>query len=131
VIAVDTSVVVRYLTDDPPELAHRARALLDGPDTVGVPIVVLLETGHVLRTQYGVSRSDVLQVLIELVTRANTELLGLPRDVALEALARAQQLPDAHFADALIVAMARESGAASLASFDRGMRRYGITVVEP
>lgn len=130
-IAVDTSVVVRYLTDDPTELAHRARALLDDSDAVGVPVVVLLETGHVLRTQYGVSRADVLEVLIELVTRANVELLGLPKEVALGALARARQLPDAPFADALIAATAREAGAASLASFDRGMRRHGIDIVEP
>ncbi len=130
-IAVDASVVVRYLTDDPPELAHRARALLDGSDSVGVPVLVLLETGHVLRTQYGVPRSDVLEVLIEFVTRASIELLGLPKEVVLEALARAQQLPDAPFADALIVAMAREAGAVSLASFDRGMRRHGIDVVVP
>ena len=123
--------VVRYLTDDPPELARRARPLLDGSDSVGVPVMVLLETGHVLRTQYGVSRSDVLEVLTEFVTRANTELLGLPKEAVVEALARARQLPDAPFADALIVALAREAGAVSLASFDRDIERHGIAVVEP
>lgn len=130
-IAVDTSVVVRCLTDDPPEPARRASALVEGADSIGLPLVVLLETGHVLRTEYGVSRLDVLEILIELVTRANVEVLGLPTDVTLVALARARQLPGAPFADALIVAMAREAGATSLASFDRGMVSHGIDVIEP
>ncbi len=93
--------------------------------------MVLLETGHVLRTQYGVSRPDVLEVLIELVTRANVEVLGLPTDVTLVALARARQSPGVPFADALNLAMAREAGATAVASFDRGMGSHGIDVIAP
>lgn len=130
-IAVDTSVVVRYLTDDPPERARRARLLLDGPDDYGVATVVLLETAHVLRTQYGASRPDVIDTLLDLVTRANVETLGLGKDSVIEALARARQQPGMPIADALIVAMAREAGATSLATFDRGMDRRGLKIVEP
>ena len=130
-IAVDTSVVVRYLVGTPLGQARRAGALVDGSDRVGVPVVVLLETGHVLRTQYGVARPDVLEALLDFVTRSNVEVLGLPKGVVVEALARAQILPGAPLADALVVALARDAGAERLVSFDGGMERHGIAVVEP
>ena len=130
-IAVDTSVVVRYLVGTPPEQARRAGVLLDGSDQIGVPIVVLLESGHVLRTQYGVARPAVLEALLEFVTRSDIETLGLSKAVVVETLARAQILPGAPLADALVVASARDAGAERLASFDAGMGRHGITVVEP
>ncbi len=53
-ISADTSVVVRYLVGSPPEQAERARILVDGDETIGLSLPVLVETGHVLRTQYGV-----------------------------------------------------------------------------
>ena len=130
-IAVDTSVVIRYLVGSPPAQARRAQALLDGPDHIGLPVVVLLETGHVLRTQYGVQRPVVLDTLLELVTRSTIEPLGLSKVAVIEALARARSLRGAPLADALVVAMARDAGAGPMVSFDRGIGRHGITVIEP
>ncbi|MEA2025519.1 MAG: PIN domain-containing protein, partial [Chloroflexota bacterium] len=84
-IAVDTSVVVRYLTGAPPDQARRARVLLEGTDRLGVPIVVLLETGHVLRSRYGVSRSAVVDTLLDFITLEDVEILGLPKHAGIEA----------------------------------------------
>ncbi len=73
----------------------------------------------------------MLEVLIGLVTRADVEVLGLPTDVTLVALARARQSPAVPLSDALIVAMAREAGATSVATLDRGMGSHGIDVIAP
>jgi predicted nucleic acid-binding protein len=131
VIAVDTSVLVRYLTDDPPEMARRARTLLDADERHGIPIVVLLETAHVLRTQYDVPRPDILDVLLAFVPRVDVETLGLAKDAVIEALARARTLPGIPLADALVVATARAAGAEALLSFDRGIAGHGLRVIEP
>ena len=131
VISVDTSVVVRYLVGTPPAQARRAAALIDATTEVGVPLVALVETAHVLRTQYGVERADVLEALIELLTRENFILLGLPKGEALAALVRARSVPGSPIADALIVASAKASSALPLYSFDKDMARHGVTVAVP
>jgi len=131
VIAVDTSVLVRYLTDDPPDMARRARSLLDAGERLGLPIVVLLDTAHVLRTQYDVPRRDILDVLLAFVSRVDIETLGLAKDAVIEALARARTLPGIPLADALVVATARAAGAEALVSFDRGIGGHGLRVIEP
>ncbi len=130
-IALDTSVVVRYLAGRPVDQALRARAFVDGSERLGVPTLVLLETGHVLRSHYGVARTDVLEALLEFVTHENIEILGLPKDVTIQTLARAREYSSAPFADALIAATSHAAGAISIVAFDRTMRRHGLPVIEP
>jgi predicted nucleic acid-binding protein len=131
VIGLDTSVVVRYLVGTPTAQARRAAAVIDGADELGVPLVVLVETAHVLRTQYGVGRGDVVNTLIELVTRENLQVLGLPKVETLEALVRARSLPGSPIPDAFIVATARWSGALPLYTFDEDLHRHGVPVAMP
>lgn len=130
-ISVDTSVVVRYLVGDPPDQARRAQAVMEGVESVGIPVVVLLETAHVLRTQYGVDRRDILDALLELVTRANMEILGLSRALLIEALVRARDLPGSPLPDALVAATVRDAAAVPLFTFDGDLARHGIPVREP
>lgn len=61
-IAIDTNVVVRYLTGDHPEQSARARDLIDGHD-VFVPITVILEAEWVLRSAYRFSAAEVIGAL--------------------------------------------------------------------
>lgn len=130
-IALDTSVVVRYLSGVPADQALRARSFIDASDDLGVSVLVLLETGHALRTSYGVRRPRVVEVLLDFVTRENVTIIGLPNDVVVHALARAREVESAPFADALIAAMATEAGAEAVASFDQDFERHGIPVIEP
>ena len=61
-LALDTNVVVRYLTGDDPEQAARARAAIDaGP--VFVSTTVLLECDRVLRSVYGFGGEEVAAAL--------------------------------------------------------------------
>lgn len=130
-ISADTSVIVRYLVGTPPAQARRASALIDGSSEVGVPVVALLETAHVLRTQYAVQRADIVEVLIELLTRENVTPLGLPKTDTLTALVRARSLAGGPIPDALIAATASWAGALPLYSFDEDLHRHGVTVETP
>lgn len=129
-IGVDTSVLVRYLVGTPAAAARRAAAMVDGEDEIGVSPVALAECAHVLRTQYGVDRGDILESLIGLVQRENVRVLGQRTDVLVGALVRARALPGRPIPDALIVAASLASDALPLATFDHDQRRYGIATRE-
>jgi predicted nucleic acid-binding protein len=131
VIAVDTSVVVRYLVGTPPAQARRAARLMDGTETIAIPVVVLVETAHVLRTQYGIDRLHVIDTLLELVQREDVAILGMSTEDVAEALVRARAMPGRPIPDALIAIAARSAGALPLYVFDRAMARYGVAVAEP
>jgi predicted nucleic acid-binding protein len=95
-LAIDTNVLVRYLTADHPEQSSKARALIDNHD-VYVSRTVMLESEWVLRSVYGYSGVDT--------GRALRAFAGLPRVVveapALLAAALDQAEAGMDFADAL------------------------------
>ena len=125
---VDTNVVVRYLTGDDPGQAARARAVIDAGD-VFVSTTVLLESEWVLRSVYGLSRTEVAAAL-----RAFAGLPGLSVEspaVLSEALDHAERGMD--FADALHLGAAARCEA--LLTFDlRFIEQAGevpVRVMEP
>jgi predicted nucleic acid-binding protein len=131
VISADTSVLVRYLVGTPGPQARAAAGVIDSDREIGVSPVALAECAHVLRTQYGVPRDDIIESLIGLVQRANIRLLGLRTAAVLDALVRARSLPGRPIPDALIVAAAVDANAVPLLTFDRQQRRYSIATEEP
>jgi len=70
VLAVDTNIIVRYLTADHPEQFAKASVLIRSED-VYVCTTVLLETEWVLRGGYRFSRDQIIAALIAFA--------GLPR----------------------------------------------------
>jgi predicted nucleic acid-binding protein len=112
VLAVDTNVIVRYLTADHPEQFAKASALIQGED-VYVCSTVLLETEWVLRRGYRFSRDRISAAL--------TAFAGLPRvtleDAALAAKALEWMRSGLDFADALHLAKAATCEA--FVSFDQ------------
>ena len=126
--AVDTNVVVRYLTGDDLGQVARARAAIDA-GSVFVATTVLLESEWVLRGAYGFSRIEVAAAL-----RAFAGLPGVSvenPDLMAKALDRAEQGMD--FADALHLGAAARCEA--MLTFDRRFIQLAenapITVVEP
>jgi len=73
----------------------------------------------------------VVAILIELLTRANVEVLGSPTERALQALVSARSLPGTPIPDALIAAVARWTGALPLFTFDPDFARHGIAIAQP
>ena len=61
-IAIDTNVVVRFLTNDDPAQANRAEKVVR-TENIFLPKTVLLETAWVLQGAYGLVRADVAPAL--------------------------------------------------------------------
>jgi predicted nucleic acid-binding protein len=115
-LAVDTNVVVRYVTNDDPTQAARARRLLERED-VFVSLTVLLETEWVLRGVYGVAQAEVLRALRGFAGLARVTVES-PAQLA-AALDWAERGLD--FADALHLAAAQPHG--GFVSFDKALLR--------
>lgn len=116
---LDTSVLVRYLTGDPAPQAEHAAALLDSGIPLAVPTVALVESAYVLTTLYGIGRADVVDALVDLVSRENLSAHELPTDRAIEALLLCRPSGRVSFADAMIWAAARSSPQQQVFTFDR------------
>ncbi len=65
-IAVDTNIWVRLLTNDDPVQARKAMVILESEE-IFVPVTVLLEAEWVLRYSCGLGRSVILTALRELI----------------------------------------------------------------
>ncbi|QND61383.1 type II toxin-antitoxin system VapC family toxin [Mesorhizobium huakuii] len=61
-LAIDTNIVVRYLTNDHPEQSSRARRVIDDRQ-VFVAVTVILEAEWVLRSAYGYHQATVVRAL--------------------------------------------------------------------
>ena len=98
-LAVDTNIVVRLLTNDEPAQARRAAALF-GANDIYIVKSVLLETEWVLRFSYELDRAAILKGL--------RGLLGMAKVTAEDSVRVAQALDwyetGMDFADALYLA---------------------------
>ncbi len=72
-IAVDTNLLVRILTNDDPAQARRAIKILKSDD-VFIPKTVLLETEWVLRHAYGIGRSNIIDGFKKLIGLSNVSV---------------------------------------------------------
>lgn len=124
--AVDTNVIIRYVTNDDARQGDRARRLIEGTD-IFVPVSVLLETEWILRSVYDLKSQAVSETLRRFV-RLPTVRLESPGRVH-AALDWFDEGMD--FADALHLASARHCD--GLVTFDRDFikiaARLGITTV--
>lgn len=130
-IAVDTSVVVRYLVGTPMDQAERAIRLVEEQTEVAISLIVLAEASHVLRSFYRLERTEIIDRLIELLTRENVTSLEISKADALDALQRARSYQSAPITDALISAACRALGAVPIYTFDRRFVRLGSPVATP
>ncbi len=124
-LAIDTNLVVRYLTADHPEQSPKAKALIDGED-IFVCTTVLLESEWVLRSVYGFNSVEVAKELAAFAGLPNVTLEEAA--IASKALGWAARGMD--FADALHLAKAQ--GCDAFVSFDRRFARAakGLSDVE-
>lgn len=111
-LAIDTNLIVRYLTGDHPKQSPRARTLIDG-QSVFVDVTVALEVEWVLRSAYEYRPTEV--------ARALRSFAGLPtvtvEDEAIVAKALELAEKGMDFADALH--LGRSARCEGFVSFDR------------
>lgn len=118
-VLLDTNVVIRHLTGDPPEMAKRATRFLASEAELVLADVILAECVYVLESVYRIDRVGVAQLM-----RAALMLPTISADVG--ALFRALEIYEVDrldFAEAYLVAAAEFTGVTSIASFDKAIDR--------
>jgi len=123
VIAIDTNVLVRFLTQDDPDqgaIARRffARLTIDHPGFVARE--VLVELVWVLERAYRYSRGEIASALEGLLAAAELEVEASD-DVG--AALHAYRDQGFGFADLMVAAAGRRAGADGLVTFDRKAAR--------
>ena len=140
-IAVDTSVLLRYLLHDDEAQAARADAVFDAAETVLITDVVLVETVWTLSgREYRLAKAELVAVLERLFSEPNIRFeddqvvwraLQAYRGAA--PAGEAESAKGAGFADALIVykalRAASDAGEAlnAVYTFDAAMQRFPST----
>ena len=119
---VDSNVLVRHLTGDPPDQAKRATALLRDAEELILVDLVVAEVVYVLESVYVIERERVAELVRAIV--------GFPPVVVPDRLLLLRSLeiyeqPRIHFAESYLAACAEATGVGVVASFDRAIDRVG------
>ena len=126
---LDTNVLVRHLTHDPPGQGRRATRFLAEADELLLAGLIVAECVYVLEAFYEVPRRRVAELLRAAVALPSVRVLDEPtllRAFELYELARLD------FAEAYLAVTAEVTGAGAVASFDRRLDRVAtIRRVEP
>jgi predicted nucleic acid-binding protein len=117
---LDTNVLIRHFTGDPPALARRATALLASTDELILTDVIVAECVYVLQSFYEIGRAEIARLMRSAV--AHRSILTPNAAVVLRTLELYSLGHD--YADSYLVAFAEESQAA-VASLDRGIDKIG------
>lgn len=120
-IALDTNILVRYLTQDDDAQAAVASRIIEETLTPAEPgfvgLVVLVELSWVLERLYGCHRAQIASIIAELI--ASPTILVEQAAAVTSALAHAH--PD--LADALLHEIGKAHGCARTLTFDRRFAR--------
>lgn len=122
---VDTNILVRHLTGDPPEMAARATAFLTACKELLLTDLVMAETVYVLESFYEAPRVQVAESLRSLL--AFKSMVTVDPALLLRAL-EAYEVDRLDFAEAYLVACAEATGVNAVASFDKSIDR--VTTVQ-
>jgi predicted nucleic-acid-binding protein len=109
---LDTNILIRHLTGDPPALARRAQAFLASADELLVPDLNVAEVVYVLELFYEVDRRQVAQLVRAVIGFPATVVVDVP--LLLRAL-EVYELDRIDFAEAYLVASAEASGVGVIA----------------
>jgi predicted nucleic-acid-binding protein len=113
---LDTNVLIRHLTGDPPAQARRATAFLERADELLLPDLIVAEVVYVLESFYEVKRVRVAELVRAIV--AFPAIVVADEPLLLRAL-EIYEVERIDFAEAYLIASAEASGVETIASFDR------------
>lgn len=126
---LDTNVLIRHLTGEPPAQARRATAFLRRAEELLLPDLIVAEVVYVLESFYEVERARVAELVRAII--GYPAILVVDEPLLLRAL-EVYELDRLDFADAYLVACAEASGVGAIASFDRGIDRVAaVRRMEP
>ena len=127
---LDTSVIVRYLTNDPPSMAAAAARLINSDRPLIVSALILAESAYVLASVYGVPRDAIVDALSAFIQRRNIRLHHLTKPLALDALHLCRGSNRHSFADALLFFFT-DTAASEIYTFDGRFPNTNVDVVKP
>ena len=127
-VFLNTSVIVRYLTNDHPEMSDQATQIIEEVDELTITEGILGETAFVLTSVYGKSRPEVVDSLTDLVQRDNISVYAMDKNLVLEGLMMCRPSGRVSIADAMIWAAARTDRATAIYTFDRRFPGDGIEI---
>lgn len=128
-VFVDTNILVRHLTGEPPEMAARATAYLERDTGLLLTDLVVAETVYVLESFYEAPREQVAEAVRSLI--AFGSVICVDPAVLLRSV-EVYETDRIDFAEAYLVACAESTGVSKIASFDRSLDRVqSIERVEP
>ena len=122
---VDTNVLVRHLTGDPPAMAQRATVFLGSAPELYLADLIVAETIYVLESFYKAPREQIAEAMRSLV--AMRSMVTVDPALLLRAI-EVYEIDRLDFAEAYLVACAESTGVGRVASFDRTIDR--VTTVE-
>ena len=122
---VDTNILVRHLTGDPPELASRATAYLASATELLLSDLIVAETIYVLESFYKVPRGQIADAMRSLI--AFRSIVTVDPPLLLRAI-EVYEHDRIDFAESYLVACAETTGVNQVASFDRSIDR--VTTIE-
>jgi predicted nucleic acid-binding protein len=126
---VDTNILVRHLTGDPPAMAERATALLADQPELYLADLIVAETIYVLESFYKAPRDQVATAMRSLITMPS--MITVDPALLLRAV-EVYEVDRLDFAEAYLVACAESAGVGSIASFDTAIDRVTtVTRLEP
>ena len=126
---LDTNVLVRHLTADPPDQAARATAFLAGADELLLSDIVVAELVYALETVYRVERARIAELLRAVI--AFPAIVVLDETLLLRAL-ELYEREKLDFVTSYLAARAERSGVGAVASFYHSLERIeSVELVEP
>ena len=126
---VDTNILVRHLTGDPPDQAARATRFLAETDELLLVDLVVAEVVYVLESYYEVERVRIADMVRAII--AFSAIWVVDEDLLLRAV-EIYELDRLDFAEAYLVASAERAGVGAVASFDRSIDRVRtVERIEP
>ena len=117
---VDTNVLVRHLTGDPPEMAAQATGYLSAASELLLPDLVIAETIYVLESFYKAPREQIAQAMRSLLALGS--VITVDPALLLRAI-EVYEIDRLDFAEAYLVACAETTGVYEVASFDKSIDR--------
>lgn len=117
---VDSNVLVRHLTGDPPGQAKRATEFLRTGDNLILVDLVVAEVVYVLESVYKVERERVAELVRSIV---GFPAVAVPDEALLLRALEIYEQYRIHFAESYLAACAELSGVGVVASFDRDLDR--------
>ena len=127
---LDTSILIRYLTQDDAVQSPRANEIIEQKMSAENPgfisLVTVAEVAWVLRSRYKATRDEIGTALERLL---RSDSLRIQNEQQVYEAMLALNAGEGSFADALICALGSWAGASSTLTFDRSSRLAGFEVI--